>query len=77
MRVIFFSECLKFLLDFKNGAKNPEKVFCWLDNCIQIGIVKLSLLRTGNFSWAANVLTSSTLKSSLKFNLDFQNSVKN
>ena len=59
MRVIFFSKCLKFKLDFKNAAKNWEKVFCFWDNCIWIGIVKLSLLRTGYFSSAANVLTSS------------------
>ena len=57
--VIFFSKCLKFKLDFKNAAKNWEKVFCFWDNCIWIGIVKLSLLRTGYFSSAANVLRSS------------------
>ena len=59
MRVIFFSKCLKFYLDFKNAAKNLEKVFCFWYNWIWIGIVKLSLLRTGNFSLAANVLRSS------------------
>ena len=56
----FYSKCLKFNVDFKNAAKNWEKVFCFWDNCIWIGIVKLSLLRTGYFSLAANVLTSST-----------------
>ena len=35
-----------------------KKIFFW-DNCIWIGIVKLSLLRTGEFSSAANVLTGS------------------
>ena len=60
MRVILFSKCLKFKLDFKNAAKNCENVFCFWDNCIWIGIVKLSLLRTGYFSLAANGLTSST-----------------
>ena len=55
----FFKKYLKFNLDFKNAAKNSEKVFCFWDNCIWIGIVKLSLLRTGYFSSAANVLTSS------------------
>ena len=54
-----FSKYSKFTLDFKNAAKNSEKVFCFWDNCIWIGIVKLSLLRTGYFSSAANVLTSS------------------
>ena len=55
----FWSKCSIFQLDFKNAAKNSENVFCWLNNCMRIGIVKLSLLRTGYFSSAANVLTSS------------------
>ena len=55
----FFPECSKFKLDFKNAAKNSQKFFCWLNNSIGIGVVKLSLLRTGYLSWAANVLTSS------------------
>ena len=55
----FFSKCLNFDLDFKNARKNSQKVFCFWDNCIWIGIVILSLLRTGYFSLAANVLTSS------------------
>ena len=53
------SKYLKFHVDFKNAAKNCEKVFSFPDTCIWIGIVKLSLLRTGYFSSAANVLTSS------------------
>ena len=36
-----------------------ENVFCFWDNYIWIGIVKLPLLRTGYFSLAGNVLTSS------------------
>ena len=59
MRVIFFSNCSKFIVDFKKAAKDWQKVFCFRDNCFWIGIVKLSLLRTGYFSSAANVLTSS------------------
>ena len=55
----FFSKCLKFNLDFKNGEKNWEKVFCCWGNCIWIDIVKLCLLRAGYFSSAVNVLTSS------------------
>ena len=47
------------VLDVKNSAKNWEKAFCFWDNCIWIGIVKLSLLRRGCFSSAANVLTRS------------------
>ena len=54
----FFSKYSKFNQDFKNAARNSEKVFCFWDNCISIGIVKLSLLRTGSFSLAANVLPS-------------------
>ena len=60
MRVIFFWKCLKFNLDYKNATKNSEKVSCFRGNCIWNDIVKLPLLRTGYFSLAANVLTSST-----------------
>ena len=49
-RPSFFSKCLKFVLDLKNEAKYCEKVLCFWDNCIWIGIVKLSLLRIENFS---------------------------
>ena len=59
MKVICFSKHSKFQLHFKKAAKNYKKVFCFWDNCIWTGIVKLSLLRTGYFSSAANVLTSS------------------
>ena len=62
----FFSKCLKLKLHFKNAAKNSEKVFCFWDNCIWIGIVKLSLLRTGYFSSAANVLRTSPKISHVK-----------
>ena len=48
----------KFNVDFKNAAKNSQKVFSFSDNCIWIRIVKLSLLTTGYFSQAANVLRS-------------------
>ena len=56
---LFFSKYSKFNLDLKNAAKNSEKVFWYLDNCIWIGIVKLSPLRTGYFSSAANLLKRS------------------
>ena len=52
-------QSILFNLDFERAAKNWEKVFCFWDNCIWIGIVKLSLLRTGCFSSEANVLRSS------------------
>ena len=58
-RSSFYWKCLKFNLDFKNEAKIREKFFCFWDNCVWIGIVKLSLLRTVYFSSAGNVLTSS------------------
>ena len=58
-RLSFFFKYLNIQLDFKNAGKNSENVFCWLNNCMRIGIVKLSLLRTGYFSSAANVLRSS------------------
>ena len=55
----FFSKYFKYNLYLKNAAKNWEKVFsCWY-NCIWIGTVKFSLLRTGYFLSAANVWTSS------------------
>ena len=55
----FYSKCLKLNIGFKKGAKNWARVFCFSDNCIWTGIVKLSLWRTRYFSSAANVLTSS------------------
>ena len=54
----FDSKSLKVLVDCKNAPRNWEKVFCFWDNCIWIGIVKFSLLRTGYFSSVTNVLTS-------------------
>ena len=45
MRVIFFFKVAKFYLHFKNAEKYSHKAFCFLDNCIWIGCVKLSLLR--------------------------------
>ena len=40
--------------------KKGWKVFGFWDNCISIGMVKFSLLRTGYLSSEANVLTSGT-----------------
>ena len=59
LRVIFFSNYSKFKVNFKNEAKSWEKVFCFLHNCIWIGIVKFSLLRTRCLSSADNVGTCS------------------
>ena len=55
----FFSKYSKFNLNFKNTAKNGEKVIYLWDNSIGITIVKFSLLRTGYFSSVANVLAGS------------------
>ena len=57
VRVIFFFQLYKIEFRFQNSAKNSEKSFFFWENCISIGIVKLSLLWTGYFSSAANVLT--------------------
>ena len=54
----FFSKYWKLNADFKKAQKAWERVSCVWDNCIWIDIVKLSLLRTGYISSAANVLTS-------------------
>ena len=59
MRASLLSKCSKFHLDFKNAAQNSVEVSSFWDNCIWIGIVKLSLLRRGYFSLAANALTIS------------------
>ena len=57
MRVIFFWKYLKLNLDFKNAVRNSEKNFCFIGNCIWIGIINLSPLRTEYLSSADNVLT--------------------
>ena len=58
-RSSFFWKCSKFNVDFENGRKNPEKAFCFWDNGVRIGCVKLSLLRREYLSSAVNVLTNS------------------
>ena len=59
MRVIFFAKTFKVSGRLQKSSRKLRKTFCFWDNCISIGIVKLSLLRRGYFSSAANVLTSS------------------
>ena len=66
----FCWKCSKFNADFKNEAKNCEKVFCFCDNSIWIGSVKLPLLRREYLSSAVNVLRNS-LKILHSTNLDF------
>ena len=55
----FFWKCSKFKVDFENLRKNPEKAFCFWDNYVRIGCVKLSLLRKEYLSSAVNVLKKS------------------
>ena len=59
MSVILFSNCSKFKLNVINEEKTSEKLFCFWDNWISTGIVKLTLLRTGYLSLAANMLANS------------------
>ena len=40
---MFFSKFSKFDVAMTNAAKNWQKTFCFLDNCISIGCNKLSL----------------------------------
>ena len=54
----FVSKCLKFDVDCRNGTKNWEKVFYFLDNCIWIGSGKFSQSWTRYLSSAVNVLTN-------------------
>ena len=55
----FFGKTSKFNLDYRNAKTNWENVFCFWDNSIWIGCVKLSLLRGEYLSSAVNVLTNS------------------
>ena len=74
MRVTFFWKMVKIKSRLQKCSKNWGKVSCLWDNCIWIGIVKLSLWRTGYFSSAANVLTSSP-KICMSIRETFSNSI--
>ena len=54
-----FWKLSKFEFDFKNGAKNSEKFFCFLYTCIWIGRLKLSLLTKVYLPSALSVLGNS------------------
>ena len=54
-----FWKYAKFNLDFKNAEKNWGNIFCFWDNYIWIGCVKLFLLRIEHLWSAVNVLTNS------------------
>ena len=55
----FFSKTSKINVDIGNGEENSEKVFCFQDNSIWIGLINLSLLRREYLSSAVNVLRNS------------------
>ena len=74
VRVIFFWKYSKFNVDFRNWEKNPEQVFCFWDNSIWIGCVKLCLLGREYLSTAVNVLTNK-LKVLQRTKRDFSNSI--
>ena len=59
IRVIFFVKMFKTYFRFRKCRIKFRKSFCFWYNCISIGIVKFSLLRTGYLPLAANVLTRS------------------
>ena len=75
VKVIFFVwNRSKFNIDLKTAEKNGEIIFCFWDNYIWNGCVKLSLLRREYLSLAVNVLTNS-LKILLITKSDFVNSI--
>ena len=63
MTTILFSQCLKFDVDSRNGTKNAQKGFRFLDNCIRIGSSKLSKFQKGYLSSTVNVLKNATKNS--------------
>ena len=58
MSVILVGKRSKFNLNFKNAEKNCKKCFCFWNNFIWIGCVKVSLLIREYFSFAVNLLTN-------------------
>ena len=67
---LFLENFWKINIDFKNREKNWEKVFCFCDNCIWIGCIRVSLLIREYLSSSVNVLTN-TFKISHIFKRDF------
>ena len=74
MRVIFFWKCSKFNADLKNAEKNSEKLIFFLDKCIWIVYIHLSLLIREYLSLAVNVLRK-RLKNFYVSKRDFWNSI--
>ena len=81
MRVVTSSNCLKFDDDFRNGAKNWEKGFCFYDKSIWIGYGKFSQLNRKHLPSGVNVLTNGLNVSHITnrdiFQLNFPEVTKN
>ena len=58
MKVVFFLQMFKISCTFRKSKKKFRKAFCFWDNCVRIGCVKLCLLRREYWSSAVNVLTN-------------------
>ena len=59
LRAIFSDKIFKNWARFQIWNQKLRKFFCFWDNCIWLGLIKLSLLRIGYSSSVANVLTRS------------------
>ena len=55
----FFWKCSPFHVDFRKAIKNLEKVFCFKDNDVWTGCVKVCILRPEYMYSTVNVLTNS------------------
>ena len=65
MRLIFFSERLKFNVDSKKRKENGQNISGFLDNLIRIGNDKFCLLIRDYSQFAGNVLSTSAKISDL------------
>ena len=74
MRVFFFCKCSKFTPDSKNAEKNLEKRFCFVDKCIWIVCIRLTLLIKEYLSQPVTVLRKG-LKNFHVSKSDFCNSI--
>ena len=55
----FFWKSSKFLIDFRNAIKDPEKAFCFKDNGVWTCCAKVRILRREYFYSAVKLLTNS------------------
>ena len=63
--MIFFSKCSKFYAHLRYARKNPEKIFCFLENGASSCFVKFSMFRREYLSSVVNVLKNSVKISNL------------